>query len=103
MAWLSNGIALRKAAQVFGASCSSKRAWNVKSPAWTMSWSIQDTRDALRRDLTKKQVCSGNYQKQGTFQPAGKILKAFDARGERIKRVRRFGKSRAYSSGLFLS
>src|SRR5580698_5039003 len=40
MAWLSNGIALRNAAQVFGASCSSKRAWNVKSPAWTISWLI---------------------------------------------------------------
>ena len=38
---LSNGIALRKAAQVFGASCSSKRAWNVKSPAWMISWLIQ--------------------------------------------------------------
>jgi hypothetical protein len=30
-----------------GANCSSKRAWNVKSPAWTMSWLIQDTRDVF--------------------------------------------------------
>src|SRR6476620_4627302 len=45
MAWLSNGIALREAAQVFGASRSSKRAWNAKSPARTISWLIRDTRD----------------------------------------------------------
>src|SRR4051794_35501712 len=50
MAWLSNGITLRNAAQVFGASCSSKRAGKAKSPAWTMSWLIHDTHDAERRE-----------------------------------------------------
>src|SRR6266702_3036822 len=33
-------MALRNAATVFGASCSSKRAWNVKSPARTTNWLI---------------------------------------------------------------
>jgi hypothetical protein len=41
MSWLSNGVALRKAAQVLGANCCSKRAWKVKSPARTMGWLIQ--------------------------------------------------------------
>jgi len=33
---------LLNAAQVFGASFSSKRALKVKSPTWTMSWLIDD-------------------------------------------------------------
>src|SRR5580700_1860685 len=49
MALLSNGIARRKAATVLGANCSSKRAWNVKSPARTINWLIRDTRDARGR------------------------------------------------------
>src|SRR5947209_7110811 len=40
MAWLSNGMALRNAAQVFGASFSSKRALKLNSPTWTTSWLI---------------------------------------------------------------
>src|SRR6266702_2816948 len=45
MTWLSNGMALRKAAQVFGASSPSKRAWNVMSPARIVSWLIHYSRD----------------------------------------------------------
>src|SRR5216683_1220818 len=58
MAWLSNGIALRKAAQVLGASSSSKRAGNVKSPAWTMSWLMQNSRDGLARRVLAKQIAA---------------------------------------------
>src|ERR1700719_4934617 len=49
MALLSNGIARRKAATVLGANCSSKRAWNVKSPARTINWLIDDTWDGRVR------------------------------------------------------
>src|SRR5260370_35383575 len=58
MTWLSSGIALRKAAQVLGASSSSKRAWNVKSPAWTMSWLMQNSRDGVTRRVLTKQIAA---------------------------------------------
>src|ERR1700692_914360 len=103
MAWLSNGIARRKAAQVLGASCSSKRAWNVRSPAWTMSWLIQDTRDALTEGFDKKIGLQRKLPEARNIPAGRQNSKAFDACGERIKRVWRFGKSRAYSSDLFLS
>jgi hypothetical protein len=40
MIWLTKGIAFLNAAQVLGASASSKRASNVKSPAWIFNWLI---------------------------------------------------------------
>jgi hypothetical protein len=58
---------LRKAAQVLGANCSSKRAWNVKSPAWTMSWLIQDARDVFE-GCYEEIECGPNLWEQGTFQ-----------------------------------
>src|SRR3954451_10351967 len=67
MTWLSNGIALRKAAQVLGASSSSRRAWKMKSPAWMINWLIDWSRDRWGLEDIH---CSPGHPRQGRFQPA---------------------------------
>src|SRR5229473_3036069 len=103
MAWLSNGITLRKAAQVLGPSSSSKRAGNVKSPAWTMSWLIQNSRDCVWTKLIAgkhpaARTVPADRQSLGPFATPGK--------GRSVRRYHVFvalEKLEAYSPGRFLS
>src|SRR5262245_27977959 len=63
-------MALRKAATVFGASCSSKRASKVKSPARTINLLMRVSQDRIG---SIPSIATKKHLKQGPFQPSAAV------------------------------